>query len=628
VRILLVEDDEIAAELLRKDLTHQHYFVDVASDGQAGWELADAFEYDLILLDFMLPKLDGLSLCRQLRAQGDLTPILLLTAYDSSTEKVTGLDAGADDYVVKPYDFEELLARIRALLRRGNAHLSPVMTWGKLCLDPSSCKVTYNEQLLQLTSKEYALIELFLRNSQQIFSQSALLDHLWSFDEPPLENTVRAHIKSLRRKLERAGGEDLIETVYGLGYRLRALDIRKQETKTSPIPPAGTTVEQQSQQISPELVPIWERVRDQYGDRITLLELAVAALAEGKLTEALQQQAAREAHTLIGSLGSFGFAAAARLSREVEQRFKAETSPNQAQGEHLAGLLKELRQLLEQPQVSVQLPVLRPMSGGGAIQPPRLLIVDSDPELTDALRTEAIASGMQAEVATNLPAAREAIARIRPDVVLLDLSSPDSVEDGFGLLAELATERPAVPVLVITAQESFAHRVKSARLGGRGFLQKPISPRKAIEAIHQVLQPSGTAQAKLMIVDDDPQILDLLHTLLEPWGFDLTLLDDPTQFWDTLKKNAPDLLILDIEMPKFSGIDLCQVVRNDPDWSELPVLFLSAHTDSEMVHRLFSVGADDYVSKPILGPELVARVLNRLERTQILRKLASQSHER
>jgi DNA-binding response OmpR family regulator len=621
VRILLVEDDEIAAELLRKDLTRQHYFVDVAPDGQAGWELADAFEYDLIVLDFMLPKLDGLSLCRQLRAQGDRTPILLLTAYDS--EKVTGLDAGADDYVVKPYDFEELLARIRALLRRGDTNLSPVMTWGKLCLDPSSCKVTYNEQILQLTSKEYALIELFLRNSQQIFSQSSLLDNLWSFDEPPLENTVRAHIKSLRRKFEQAGGEDLIETVYGLGYRLRALDVSKQETKTSSIPvtPTGTTISQ----ISPELVPIWERVRDQYGDRITVLELAVTALAEGKLTEALQQQAAREAHTLIGSLGSFGFAAAARLSREVEQSFKAEPSPNQTQAAHLAGLLKELRQLLEQPQLSLPPQGLRPIS---SVQQPRLLIVDNDPELTNALRAEAIASGMHAEIVTNLPAAREAIAYIRPDVVLLDLSSPDSVEDRLGLLAELATEQPSVPVLVITTQESFAHRVKSARLGGRGFLQKPISPQKAIEAIHQVLQPSGTAQAKLMIVDDDPQILDVLRTLLEPWGFHLTLLDDPTQFWETLKKHTPDLLILDIEMPEFSGIDLCQVVRNDPDWSELPVLFLSAHTDSDMVHRLFAVGADDYVSKPILGPELVARVLNRLERTQILRKLASQSHER
>ncbi len=627
MRILLVEDDEIAAELLRKDLTRQHYFVDVASDGQAGWELADAFEYDLILLDFMLPKLDGLSLCRQLRAQGDHTPILLLTAYDSSTEKVTGLDAGADDYVVKPYDFEELLARIRALLRRGNANLSPVMTWGNLCLDPSSCKVTYNEQLLQLTSKEYALIELFLRNSQQIFSQSALLDHLWSFDEPPLENTVRAHIKSLRRKLEQAGGEDLIETVYGLGYRLRALDVRKQETKTSPVPIAGTKSSQQPQSISPELMPIWERVREQYSARITVLEQAVTALAEGTLTEALQQQAAREAHTLIGSLGSFGFAAAARLSRQVEQGFKAEPGPNQAQATPLAGLLKELRQLLEQPQLSVQPPVLRPMSGG-VMKQPRLLVVDNDSELTDALRVEAIASGMNAEIVTSLPAARAAIARSQPDVVLLDLSSPDSVEDGFGLLAELAAAQPSVPVLVITAQESFAHRVKSARLGGRGFLQKPISPQKAMEAIHQVLQQSGTARAKLMMVDDDPQILDVLRTLLEPWGFDLTLLDDPTQFWDTLKKSAPDLLILDIEMPEFSGIDLCQVVRNDPDWSELPVLFLSAHTDSAMVHRLFAVGADDYVSKPILGPELVARVLNRLERTQILRKLASQSHER
>jgi DNA-binding response OmpR family regulator len=195
------------------------------------------------------------------------------------------------------------------------------------------------------------------------------------------------------------------------------------------------------------------------------------------------------------------------------------------------------------------------------------------------------------------------------------------VENGFGLLAELTTYQPPVPVLVFTAQENFADRVKVARLGGRGFLQKPVSPTQVMDAIAQVLQQSSTPGAKLLIVDDDPQLLDFLRTLLEPWGFKLTLLDDPQQFWDTLEQTAPDLLILDVEMPELSGIDLCQVVRNDPRWSELPVLILSARTDAQTLHQVFTVGADDYVSKPVVGPELVARVLNRLERTQILHKL-------
>jgi DNA-binding response OmpR family regulator len=120
----------------------------------------------------------------------------------------------------------------------------------------------------------------------------------------------------------------------------------------------------------------------------------------------------------------------------------------------------------------------------------------------------------------------------------------------------------------------------------------------------------------LLIVDDDPQMLDFLRTLLIPWGFNLTLLDNPQQFWQTLKQTTPDLLILDIEMPDINGLKLCQVVRNDPDWSELPILFLSVHKDRETIEQVFIVGGDDYVNKPIIGSELIARILNRLERSR------------
>lgn len=640
MKILLVEDDELVAEVLQKALITQHYLVDYANDGQAGWELAQAYEYDLILLDLMLPKLDGISFCRQLRQEGDRTPILLLTAHDTSTNKVMGLDAGADDYVAKPFDLHELLARIRALLRRSSSTLSPVMTWGELHLDPSNCEVTYDGQQLHLTAKEYSLLELFLRHTQRIFSQSALLDHLWAFEEPPTENTVRAHIKSLRHKLKKAGAPaDLIETVYGLGYRLKSREsalksqeksfesetIENSKRTTSrfankiqnspaiPAPDSATTQGQTQEPIPLELTAIWERFKNKYCDRVTILEKAVTALLEGILPDELRHRAIVEAHTLVGSLGSFGFVEASHLSREIEHILKAEEKLSRAQAEQTSGLVVELRQALEQPPTTIDTQVPQPTT---LKQQSQLLIVDDDAALALALISEAKAWGMEAEVATNLSKAREALAQTRPDVVLLDLCFPDSVENGFGLLEELATYQPPVPVLVFTAQESFADRVKVARLGGQGFLQKPVSPAKVMEAIAQVLQQSTTPEAKLLIVDDDPQLLDFLRTLLEPWGFKLTLLDDPQQFWNTLEQTAPDLLILDVEMPELSGIDLCQVVRNDPNWSELPVLFLSAGTDAQTVHEVFTAGADDYVNKPIVGPELIARVLNRLERTQ------------
>ena len=223
MRILIVEDDERIADALAEALTDRHYIVDAAYDGQVGWEFVEAFPYDLIVLDLMLPRLDGISLCQQLRRLGYDLPILMLTAKDTSTDKVMGLDAGADDYVVKPFDLQELMARIRALLRRVNlTTLQLVLEWENLRLDPSICEVTYGGKPLHLTPKEYRILELFLRRSHQIFNRSEILEHLWSFDEPPGEETVKVHIRSLRQKLKSAGAAaDFIETVYGLGYRLK-----------------------------------------------------------------------------------------------------------------------------------------------------------------------------------------------------------------------------------------------------------------------------------------------------------------------------------------------------------------------------------------------------------------------
>ncbi|MEH2325466.1 MAG: response regulator transcription factor [Nostoc sp.] len=222
MKILLVEDEYRIAKALAEVLIDQNYLVDIASDGQVGWEFTKAFPYDLIVLDLMLPKLDGITLCRQLRQEGYSIPILLLTAKDTSTDIVIGLDAGADDYVVKPFDLQELMARIRALLRRGITILPPVFEWEKLRLDPSNYEVTYNEQPVHLTPKEYRILELFLRHSHQVFNRNEILKHLWSFEEPPGEETIKVHIRSLRQKLKFAGANsDFIETIYGLGYRLK-----------------------------------------------------------------------------------------------------------------------------------------------------------------------------------------------------------------------------------------------------------------------------------------------------------------------------------------------------------------------------------------------------------------------
>jgi len=401
--------------------------------------------------------------------------------------------------------------------------------------------------------------------------------------------------------------------------------------------------------IPPEFAAVWERHRQKYGDRLAVVEQAIQALAAGQLAEPLRQQAHQEAHTLIGSLGSFGLEKASQLCRQIEQKFKLTGGLKQADAFDLAELAKVIRhemgltydpesgtesELLERIGMGEGVPVLTSaallvdvlptrLSSSFATFPshPRLLIVEDDTALAEQIVAEAIAMGIQSSVAVNLEQARAAIAAHRPDVILLDLSFPDTNEDGFALLAELNHQPSPIPTVVFTVHHSFLDRVRVARLGGLAFLQKPIAPQKVVETLIQVLQFSHKPEAKLLIVDDDAALLDFLRSLLQPWGFRLTLLEDPQLFWETLEQSTPDLLILDIDMPNFSGIDLCRVVRNDPRWSDLPILFFSSRTDPETITQVFIAGADDYITKPVVESELIARVLNRLERTQILRRL-------
>ena len=223
MRILLVEDDLQLGEGLTEALTDEGYVVDWVTDGELGWIQANDLAYDLLVLDVMLPKLNGIELCKRLRESGKRLPILMLTARDTNTDKVDGLDAGADDYVVKPFDLLELLARLRALARRGAAiDLSPLLTWENICLDPATHEVFYHDAPLSLTPKEFALLEVFLRSGRRVLSRSVLIDQCWSMDALPDEETVKSHLKGLRQKLRKAGApNDLIETVHGVGYRLK-----------------------------------------------------------------------------------------------------------------------------------------------------------------------------------------------------------------------------------------------------------------------------------------------------------------------------------------------------------------------------------------------------------------------
>ena len=509
MRILLTEDDPILATMLKEALTHLYHVVDIADDGNLAWEHAKALTYDLILLDIDLPKLDGLSLCRRLREYGYQIPIILLTAKKLSADKVQGLDAGADDYIVKPCTIDELNARIRAVMRRRQSYAESLLTWGELSLNPKTCEVTYAGDNLSLSAKEYSLLELFLRNPQRIFSSSSILDYLWSFPDIPGEDTVRAHIKRLRRKLKAAGVEGAIETVYGMGYRLKELpsapenllsdseDLGKSHTDEV----RSASVQQETQAA---VAQIWESFQGTIRERLQFLDGAIAALEQNNLSEERREEGRSVAHKLVGSLGMFGFPQGSQIARAMEDLWVSDGWQDAAQ--ELRSRLTELQNLLF----------------------------------------------------------------------------------------------PEVPEQGVTVS---------------------VGDRSAIEESSKDGEQSHSSSLKLLsilAVDDDPLILERLQQCLSPWGLEVTPISDPHQFWPVLQQVRPQLLIFDVDMPEITGMDLCQAVRNDSDWNDLPILFFTSCNDPDTIHQLYHLGADDYVLKTATDPELVTRVLNRLERYQLL----------
>jgi two-component system OmpR family response regulator len=221
MRILVVEDEQKMAGLIRRGLREEGIAADVAARGEDALWMAGATEFDAIVLDVMLPGIDGFETCRRLRADGVWAPVLMLTARDAVPDRVAGLDSGADDYLVKPFSFAELLARLRALARRGTGRRPAVLEVGELRLDPAARRVWRAEEEVALSAKEFALLEVFMRRPGEVLSRYELLEHAWDYDYENRSNVIDVYVGYLRRKLGDPGGERTIETVRGTGYRLR-----------------------------------------------------------------------------------------------------------------------------------------------------------------------------------------------------------------------------------------------------------------------------------------------------------------------------------------------------------------------------------------------------------------------
>ncbi len=221
MRLLLVEDEVKIATALKRGLELERFSVEVCHDGESGLAAAENDDYDVIILDRMLPGMDGMEICRSLREQHDMTPILMLTAKDTVEDRVDGLNIGADDYLIKPFDFDELLARIRALLRRPKQSETTILRVKDLSLDPAKFIVTRKDKTLHLTSKEFALLEYLMRNKGVTLSKDKIINHVWEYDSDVLPNTVEVFMGYLRNKIEKPfKGKPLLHTIRGFGYKI------------------------------------------------------------------------------------------------------------------------------------------------------------------------------------------------------------------------------------------------------------------------------------------------------------------------------------------------------------------------------------------------------------------------
>ncbi len=583
MKVLLVEDDPGFAAVVATSLRRQNYTVELAEDGEVGWSFLESMPPDVAIIDIDLPKLDGISLCQRLRRHGITTPVLLLTAHEADQEKVRGLDSGADDYLVKPCSLSELSARLRALLRRQQqTPAETILTWGDLSLDPARCEVVYAGRTVNLRPKEYSILELLIRNGQRVFSRTAILDHVWTIDDSPNENTIKAHIKGLRRNLQAtAAPADIIESVYGLGYRMNPAFAQAHMAEAGTI---ATTA-------APDEADLWALVQLQVDAQHQVLTTAIATLNQSSLSQTLRESARQAAHKLAGSLGTAGRPEGTEAARYLERFFDGKENDMTAAEQAVADLGRLIS--LPEGEASTTIYIL----GAADWAAP---LYDNKPRAVQVVQTESVTPIILAEPSQTVVLVSEA-----------------------ATLASLP--QPLPPTLIVQAQSSLNDTLAAKRAGALGVLVPPLSVAKVLATVQRSQQAQQPGDLHLLMVDDDPVFLMAVSSMLQPWGFRLTLLDHPRQAWEVLAEQKPDGILLDVDMPEFSGIELCEAIRNDDRYWEIPIWILTSHRDSETIQAVFEAGADDYIAKPVFAPELLARILNRLTRYARLRAASDKS---
>lgn len=363
-------------------------------------------------------------------------------------------------------------------------------------------------------------------------------------------------------------------------------------------------------EMANRLAKMWEKFAPANRERVEWIKGKVLDLFDGEeLDEAARREMEREAHKLVGALGTFGFPRASIVAREIEMHVSPTKGKPMLDPPQLLEWIQAIAREIEKDPQAPSSAQSRKHDG------PAALVISEDSELIETLqKIEVNGQSLAVENVASWSRARESWFLHAPDLVMVDLCG-EMAEERQTLLRALGGRLSTIPVLTLLPREIWSEPEALARFAGMPVLFHPFDEHLLSSAVNKLMNQEKRMQPRVLAVDDDPQILAAVESLLQPLKLDIKTLSDPLEFWDTLDATQPDLLILDLDMPFLSGLELCRGVRSSTRWCELPILFLSASSDSETIHRLFSVGADDFVKKPFTGPELATRVVNRLVRS-------------
>lgn len=636
MKILLAEDDERLGKLIQDYLLPESELIDVVNTGFEIGEKLKKESYDILILDVMLPKKNGIDICRDLRREGINIAILFITALSNQNDKIKAFESGADDYLIKPFDFEELLLRVKALLRRDrdNKIKSSELSWNNLVLMPEKKQVFYKNNSIHLTPTEFKILEIFLTTPNKVFSPESIIDRLWDIETTPTNNTLRTHIKSLRKKLEEKGAEkDFIQTVYGVGYRLKSIEDKSSAKTESLKDETEDNLSLNSEKYQQNKI---DNNEEEFNNLIKTMWLdnqksifddcnKLSDYIEGKNQELNLEQVIRITHNFAGFLGSIGFDTAGKISREIENLLK-NNRDNLANPEIKSTILKlsnDLKNnLFPEGKITTAENESFPTKNVSFQEDVKILVMDEDIKLSNNLILFMDNPQVKFDFVYAIESGIKYLQEREYNLVILETEWKNSFRDELvKIFDELKTQEDKIKTIIYTKNDSVENRLYCSKYPISTFLNKNNSLEILWENIQNILANNHHISDNhyiynILIIDDDVRFTEVLKQKLiaNKLPVNIHTISDSETFLDEINKIKPKLIILDLQMPKLNGLDICKIIKKDPFLQSIPIIFLTGNLAPDIINQFVEAGADDFISKAIIDLELYPRIMTHLKR--------------